>query len=298
MAAEVFPFADDQLPAGWSPTKRLTVPEAELLIGEEFKCLDQGFVRLVDYSGGDARVVQSARVSYGAGTKTVREDQGLINYLIENHHTSPLEQVNLLFHIKLPLFVFAQLVRTRTAKLNAMSARYSVMADEFYFPAPVELRAQSNRNKQVGEGEVDGAVAEQFLSALKNTCRLDYDNYQEFLEKGVARELGRMVLPQNLYTQIYWQIDLNNLFKTLKLRLDWHAQYEFRVYAYQFARLAKAVAPMCYQAFEEFILDGCSLSRTELAAVRRVMAGGANPLDEKQTRKLRLKLGIDTEDNP
>lgn len=274
-------------------TKRLTVPTAEAILGREYRCLDKGFVRLVDYSGGDARVVQSARVSYGAGTKTVREDQGLINYLIENAHTSPLEQVNLTFHIKLPLFVFAQMVRTRTARLNSMSARYSVMESEFYLPSNVEVRAQSQRNKQVGEGEISPYDAMAYVARLGDACEDAYKAYEDALNAGVAREMARMVLPQNLYTQVYWQIDLSNLFKTLKLRLDWHAQYEYRVYAGAMEAIVREVAPMCHEAFKEYMLEGCSLSRTEIDAVRRLIKDKASGLSDKAHAKLLTKLNME-----
>jgi thymidylate synthase (FAD) len=264
------------------------VPEAEALLDQELPVLDKGFVRLVDYMGGDARVVQSARVSYGSGTKTVREDAGLINYLMRNAHTSPFEQVSLVFHIKLPLFVFAQMVRHRTAKLNSMSARYSVMQDEFYLPEPGNVRGQSALNKQVGEGEVEGAEA--IAAVFADVCRRDYGLYEELLEKGVSREQARMVLPQNLYTQIYWKSDLHNLFHFLRLRLDWHAQQEIRVYGEAMAQCAKAVAPLCYEAFEEHMLHAQRFSRTELEALRALLQGGQHTLTERQTAEFDKKL--------
>lgn len=267
---------------------RIVVPEAEELLDKEIPVLDRGFVRLVDYMGGDQRVVQSARVSYGAGTKTVREDQGLINYLMRNLHTSPFEQVSLVFHIKLPLFVFAQMVRHRTAKLNSMSARYSVMQDEFYLPEPANVRGQSATNKQVGEGEVEGAEA--MAAVFAEVCRREYDTYEELLEKGVSREQARMVLPQNLYTQIYWKCDLHNLFHFLRLRLDWHAQQEIRVYGEAMAACAKAVAPLCYEAFEEHILHAQRFSRSEMEAIRALLRGESHALSERQTAEFEKKL--------
>lgn len=270
----------------------ITVPEAEALLDQEIPVLDKGFVRLVDYMGGDARVVQSARVSYGAGTKTVREDQGLINYLMKNAHTSPFEQVSLVFHIKLPLFVFAQMVRHRTAKLNSMSARYSVMQDEFYLPETHNVRGQSALNKQVGEGEVAGAEA--IVEVFKQVCATDYGVYERLIEQGVAREQARMVLPQSLYTQIYWKCDLHNLFHFLRLRLDWHAQMEIRVYAEAIAQAAKAVAPLSYQAFEEHVLHGGRFSRSEMEALRALLQGKTPELSEKARAEFEKKLWGET----
>jgi thymidylate synthase (FAD) len=266
----------------------IVVPEAEALLDVELPVLDKGFVRLVDYMGGDTRVVQSARVSYGEGTKTVREDKGLINYLMRNAHTSPFEQISLVFHLKLPLFVFAQMVRHRTAKLNSMSARYSVMQDEFYLPETSNVRGQSAANKQVGEGEVDGAAA--IVEIFSDVARRDYEVYESLLEKGVAREQARMVLPQNLYTQIYWKCDLHNLFHMLRLRMDWHAQQEIRVYAEAMAKCAQAVAPLCYEAFEEHVLYGARFSKGELEAIRKMLKGEAHGLPERAAAEFEKKL--------
>lgn len=247
----------------------IITPEAEALLGVEHKVLDQGFVRLVDYMGGDARVVQSARVAYGPGTKTVREDRGLINYLMSNAHTSPFEQVSLVFHIKLPLFVFAQLVRHRTAKLNSQSARFSVMEDEFYFPDPADelgWRKQGVQNKQVADGLIDAGLRGIIDKDMREHCGDAYEKYEHYLNSyDVGREQARMVLPQNLYTQIYWKCDLHNLFHFLRLRLDWHAQKEIRDYAEVIAQCARAVAPMCYDAFEEHVLYRATMSRTMAA---------------------------------
>jgi thymidylate synthase (FAD) len=268
---------------------RITVPEADAILDVEFGVLDKGFVRLVDYMGGDSRVVQSARVSYGKGTKTVNEDKGLINYLMRNAHTSPFEQVELVFHIKLPLFVFAQMVRHRTASLNSMSARYSVMVDEFYSPDIDNVRAQSTTNKQVGEGEVSDARS--IVATFDESATREYAVYEDLLAKGVSREQARMVLPQNLYTQIYWKCDLHNLFHFLRLRLDWHAQMEIRVFAEEMAKCAKLVAPMCYEAFEEHTLHGRRFSRSEVVAINAMLAGETHTLTTRQSHELLLKLG-------
>jgi thymidylate synthase (FAD) len=213
-------------------------------------CLDRGFVRLVDSMGNDVSIVQAARVSYDAGTKTPEQDAKLIDYLMRNKHTSPFEQVVLVFHVKLPLFVFAQLVRHRTARLNAQSARYTVMTDEFYFPTPDQVRGQGTGNKQVGDGLLTQTVATTASDAIIKTCERAYGTYQELLELGVCREQARMVLPQNLYTQCYWQMDLHNLLKFIELRDHPHAQMEIRVYAKAFLRFAKMIAPVSVMAWE------------------------------------------------
>ncbi|HZH98825.1 MAG TPA: FAD-dependent thymidylate synthase [Fimbriimonadaceae bacterium] len=251
---------------------RIIVPEAEALLDQEIKVLDKGFVRLVDYMGGDQRIVQSARVSYGAGTKTFRQDRGLIHYLMRNWHTSPFEQVQLTFHTKMPIFVARQWVRHRTARLNEISGRYSVMKDEFYLPEPGHVCSQSESNKQ-GRGDMlpeNEAIS--FIGRFEEEQVDAYATYQSYLEAGVARELARANLPLSLYTEWYWQIDLHNLFHFLHLRLDPHAQYEIRVYAEAMAQCAKAVSPIAYEAFEEHILGSVSFSRAECAALTSMLS--------------------------
>ena len=245
---------------------RLSVGAADALLGCEYRVLDKGFVRLVDYLGGDARIVQSARVSYQEGTKTVREDAALIDYLVRHKHTSPLEQVVLTFHVKMPIFVARQWLRHRTARLNEISGRYSVMRDEFYLPEATVVRRQSEVNKQGrSEEEVPAALQARTLELLKAGQADAYRGYQELLDEDVARELARINLPLALYTEMYWQIDLHNLFHFLRLRLDAHAQHEIRAYAEVMAELARAVAPLAYEAFEEHILHAQTFSRSELA---------------------------------
>ncbi len=268
----------------------IVVPEAEELLDKEIKVLDKGFVRLVDYMGGDARVVQSARVSYGAGTKTVREDKGLINYLLKNAHTSPFEQVVLTFHMKLPIFVARQVIRHRTARLNEISGRYSVMKDEFYVPEADRVQAQSKDNKQ-GSGEsLPADLAAEVIDTLKTEQAAVYANYEGFLEQDVARELARVNLPLSLYTEWYWQCDLHNLFHFLRLRLDWHAQFEVRAYAEAMAQCVQAVAPLCYEAFEEHVKHGERFSRGELAAIRALLKGDAHGLSERAAAEFERKL--------
>jgi thymidylate synthase (FAD) len=242
---------------------RIIVPEAEAIIDKEFPVLDHGFVRLVDYLGGDSRIVAAARVSYGSGTKSQKEDNTLIRYLMRNMHTSPFEQVILTFHAKLPIFVARQWVRHRTARINEFSGRYSVMPDEFYLPEVKEIRKQSRNNKQ---GRSDDAVPrelqEKVLDILKRGQAAAYASYEELLHEDIARELARINLTLGAYTQWYWQIDLNNLFHFLKLRMDKHAQYEIRQYAEVMAKMTKAVAPVAYEAFEEYVLYAANLPRS------------------------------------
>ncbi len=241
----------------------VTVPEAEAILDKEYPVLDHGFVRLVDYMGGDSRIVAAARVSYGAGTTTVRRDKILIDYLMSQMHTSPFEQVVMTFHAKMPIFVARQWIRHRTARVNEMSGRYSVMSDEFYLPEARQLRGQSKTDHQSrSEEEVPEKVQRRVLEILRRDQGSAYASYQEMLGDGIARELARINLPLSLYTQWYWQIDLHNLFHFLKLRLDPHAQYEIRQYAQEMAKMAAAVAPMACEAFEEHVLHSVRLSRT------------------------------------
>lgn len=270
---------------------RLVVPEAEALLDQEIRVLDKGFVRLVDYLGGDARIVQAARVSYGAGTKTVREDRGLIHYLMRNEHTSPFEQVILTFHCKMPIFVARQWVRHRTARLNEISGRYSVMQDEFYLPEPEQVRLQSQVNKQGrSEEPIPPDVAAEIIERLAKDQRALYERYEEILGQGVARELARINLPLSLYTEWYWQIDLHNLFHFLRLRMDEHAQYEIRKYAEALATCAKAVAPMAYEAFEEHILNSVRFSQSECKALAAMLDGKGYEMEERPRRVFEEKL--------
>jgi len=252
---------------------RAVVSEAEAILDQEFGVLDKGFVRLVDYLGGDERIVQSARVSYGKGTKTFREDRGLIRYLMRNRHTSPFEQVVLTFHAKMPVFVARQWVRHRTARLNEISGRYSVMSDEFYLPSLEQVSYQSTSNRQ-GRGEtLPEDEAQRAVEAMRLQQEQAYAGYENLLEAGLARELSRVNLPLSVYTEWYWQIDLNNLFHFLSLRLDEHAQYEIRKYAERIFEIARAVCPCACEAFEDFVLHAETFSRAELNALRQLATG-------------------------
>ena len=269
---------------------RTTVPEAEALLDQEIKVLDKGFVRLVDYMGGDQRIVQAARVSYGEGTKSVRQDRALIHYLIKHWHTSPFEQVQLTFHCKMPIFIARQWIRHRTARLNEISGRYSIMKDEFYVPEPSQISFQSSNNKQGRADSLPLEEAMKIIEQMENDQREAYSEYTGMIDKGVARELARTNLPVSLYTEWYWQIDLHNLFHFIRLRIDPHAQYEIRVYAEALAQCAKAVAPFAYEAFEEHILGSVSFSKAECAALARMLAGGEAGLDERPMKAFMEKV--------
>ena len=267
---------------------RITVENADLLLDKEIKVLNKGFVRLVDYMGGDARIVQSARVSYGAGTKSVREDAALIDYLLRNEHTSPFEQVVLTFHIKTPIFVARQWVRHRTARINEISGRYSVMADEFFIPEQQDVRPQSSTNKQGRlEEPLNQQVRDEFLESISSDQKRLFTQYQSYIADDVARELARINLPLSLYTEFYWQIDLHNLFHFLKLRLDGHAQKEIQDYGLALATCARAVAPLAYASFENHLLNGVRLSAKEVTELVR----------GQQSEQLRAKLEIAVKSN-
>ncbi|MCK9243976.1 MAG: FAD-dependent thymidylate synthase [Candidatus Marinimicrobia bacterium] len=255
------------------------VPEAEALLDKEIKVLDHGFVRLVDYMGGDSRIVQSARVSYGKGTKSVREDVALIDYLMRHQHTSPFEQVVLTFHCKMPIFVARQWIRHRAARVNEISGRYSVMEDEFYIPDEKAIQLQSQDNRQGrAPHEVPAKLRQKVLEILTQGQQAAYHDYQKMLADDIARELARINLPLSLYTQWYWQIDLHNLFHFLQLRLEEHAQWETRQYARVIADLARAVAPLAFKAFETHILKSVRFSGPEIQALALNLQGHEHAL--------------------
>ncbi|MEI6800027.1 MAG: FAD-dependent thymidylate synthase [Pseudomonadota bacterium] len=244
-----------------------------------YPVLDHGLVRVIDYMGDDGAIVQAARVSYGAGTKHVQNDEGLIRYLMRHWHSTPFEMCEIKLHIKLPVFVARQWIRHRTANVNEYSARYSILDREFYIPDPSQLAAQSSVNNQ-GRGEVlSGEEAVRVLDTLKRDATTAYDHYEDMLsqegQQGLARELARMNLPMNIYTQWYWKVDLHNLFHFLRLRADSHAQYEIRVYADEMCRLVKDWVPLAYAAFEDYRMGGVTFSAKALAVLKRRLAGEA-----------------------
>lgn len=267
------------------------VESAEEILDIEFKLHNKGFVRLVDYLGGDARIVQAARVSYGEGTKSVREDAGLIDYLLRNEHTSPFEQVVLTFHIKMPIFVARQWIRHRTARVNEISGRYSIMKDEFWLPEPEVLALQSKNNKQGrGTEPLEAEDADKIIGAMEENQAAAYLAYEKLLETGLARELARVNLPLSTYTEMYWQMDLHNLFRFLALRLDTHAQREIRDYAKVILDIARKVCPLACESFERHILNGVRLSKEEAASFKRVLDGKSMELEGRALERLIEKL--------
>jgi thymidylate synthase (FAD) len=274
-------------------TRRATVPAMEALLYQPIPVLDHGFIRVIDYMGDDAAVVQAARVSYGAGTKKVREDAGLINYLMRHRHTSPFEMCELKLHAKMPIFVAREWVRHRVANLNEISGRYSILDNEFYLPPPEQLGTQSRSNRQ-GRGEtITGPESVRVLEILREDAERSYSHYEEMLNEniagdtldparsGLARELARMNLSVNFYTQWYWKIDLHNLLHFLNLRTDARAQYEIRVYADAILEIVKQWVPLTYAAFMDYRMGAYELSAKGLAAVRRLLRG--EPVDREST---------------
>ena len=264
------------------PTLRAVSEGMEAHLYRAHPVLDHGFIRVVDYMGDDSAIVQAARVSYGAGTKHVQNDEGLIRYLMRHWHSTPFEMCEVKLHVKLPVFVARQWIRHRTANVNEYSARYSILDREFYIPAPENLAAQSVVNNQ-GRGEVlSGAESLRVLELLKSDANTAYDHYEAMLstaqpdgtpQQGLARELARMNLPANIYTQWYWKVDLHNLFHFLRLRADPHAQYEIRVYAEAIAACVRDWVPLAYAAFEDYRMGGATLSGKAIAVLRRRLKG-------------------------
>ena len=266
-------------------TKRVTAPELENILYEAIPALDHGFVRVVDYMGNDTSIVQSARVSYGKGTKQVSTDQGLIKYLMRHWHSTPFEMCEIKYHIKLPIFIARQWIRHRTANVNEYSARYSILDKEFYLPSQENLAAQSTSNRQ-GRGDIlKGEQAAEVLKLLKNDAERTYENYETMLnerfdgstidenKKGLARELARMNLTLNTYTQWYWKTDLLNLMNFLRLRADSHAQYEIRVYADIMLDTLKRWVPITYDAFLDYRVGSTEISSKGLKIVKNLIRG-------------------------
>jgi thymidylate synthase (FAD) len=289
-------------------TRRTTVPELEEILYDAIPVLDHGFVRTIDYMGDDGAIVQAARVSYGRGTKKVQEDAGLIRYLLRHRHTTPFEMCEIKLHVKLPIFVARQWIRHRSANVNEYSARYSILENEFYIPEPDKLAAQSSANRQ-GRGEVlTGDEAARVFQLLREDSARAYDHYAEMLNEteagevadpsraGLARELARMNLSLNFYTQWYWKIDLHNLLHFLSLRADPHAQYEIRVYADVILDIVRRWVPATYKAFMDYRMGGVALSASGLGVVRKLIAGEAveqvdSGLSKREWRELMDVLG-------
>ncbi len=267
-------------------TRRVTVQGIEDMLYTPINVLDHGFVRVIDYMGDDNAIVQAARVSYGRGTKKSLQDKGLINYLMRHRHTTPFEMCDIKFHIKLPIFIARQWIRHRTASVNEYSARYSILSNEFYVPEKVNLSAQSKINKQGrSDDELPDDVANKVLETLKNDATHCYNNYIEMMNEneegevidennvGITRELARMNLTLNHYTEWYWKINLHNLLHFIALRADPHAQYEIRVYAEAILKVVRAWVPFACEAFEEHVIKGTKISHKGMAVIRQMIDG-------------------------
>ncbi len=258
-------------------TLRATAPGMEQHLYTAHEVLDHGFVRVIDYMGDDSAICQAARVSYGKGTKAVSNDAGLIRYLMRHWHSTPFEMCEIKLHVKLPVFVARQWIRHRTANVNEYSARYSILDREFYIPSPEHLNAQSVINNQGRGALLEGEEAARVLDILKRDCNRAYDHYEEMIsdegQSGLARELARMNLPMNIYTQWYWKVDLHNLFHFLRLRADAHAQYEIRVYADSICKIVADWVPAAYGAFEDYRMGGAQFSGKGMEVLRRMLKG-------------------------
>ncbi len=275
----------EQLRANSNTTLRATVPSLEEILYKPLQALDHGFVRVIDYMGDDTAIVQSARVSYGKGTKKITNDKGLIKYLMRHWHSTPFEMCEIKLHVKLPIFIARQWIRHRTANVNEYSARYSILDKEFYIPSVENLASQSQVNKQGRAENLSPEEAEKVINILKNDAEQTYNNYEVMLNEnsdgetldegsmGIARELARMNLTLNTYTQWYWKIDLNNLLHFLKLRADAHAQYEIRVYADIILDIVKKWVPITYEAFEDYRVGGTELSAKEILILKKIIKG-------------------------
>jgi len=267
-------------------TLRITSSSLERILYKQFKVLDSGFIRVMDYMGDDTAIIQSARVSYGEGTKKVSNDKGLIRYLMKNWHTTPFEMCEIKLHIKLPIFIARQWIRHRTANVNEYSARYSILDKEFYIPKPQHMSSQSTTNKQGRGSNLSKKDTERFLKILKDDAERNYKHYEDMLNEnqsgeiknddktGLSRELARINLTLNTYTQWYWKIDLHNLLHFLYLRDDPHAQYEIQAYAEIILnKIVKKWVPYTYSAFKEFQLESYNLSKTAIEIIKKRLQG-------------------------
>jgi thymidylate synthase (FAD) len=269
-------------------TKRVIAPKLEKVLYKSFKALDHGFVRVIDYMGNDSSIVQAARVSYGKGTKQLNQDKNLINYLLSHRHSTPFEMNEIKFHVKLPIFVARQWIRHRTANVNEYSARYSILDNEFYIPNSKELKPQSKTNNQGRSGDLDENEKKMYMRVLRENSKDSFQKYNFLLNQndneakpdlerqGLTRELSRIVLPLNSYTQWYWKIDLHNFMHFLALRFDEHAQYEIRVYAEIMMNLMKKWVPLTYEAFLKNRLDSLVLSSEAIKFIKNKFHGKSN----------------------
>ena len=280
-----------------SQTSRVTAPELESILYKPIEVLDHGFIRVIDYMGDDTSIVQSARVSYGKGTKQISNDKGLIKYLMRHRHSTPFEMCEIKFHIKLPIFIARQWIRHRTANVNEYSARYSILDKEFYIPSPENLAAQSATNNQGRGDALTTEEASNVIDILRRDAEQTYSNYETLLNEnssgetiddnkaGIARELARMNLTLNTYTQWYWKIDLNNLLHFLALRADGHAQYEIRVYADAMLDIVRKRVPLTYAAFEDYRVGGTEVSAKEINLIKKLIKGEKVSFEEEGLSK-------------
>jgi thymidylate synthase (FAD) len=295
--------------------ERPAVEAIDAKLGVPLPVLDHGFVRVVDYMGDDAAVVQAARVSYGKGTKTPSDDRGLIRYLLKHRHTTPFEMCEIKLHVKLPIFVARQWIRHRTANVNEYSARYSILAREFYVPAPHAISPQSKTNRQGRNGDLPAKVRQAMAETIRIQGEIAYDFYEELFtgwpwfdqdgdlrgeredarphhgEHGMARELARMVLPVNAYTEWYWKIDLHNLMHFLALRTDPHAQAEIRAYADAIMSILQTWVPISAEAFDEYLLGAETFSRSEMAYLRHWIADVREAMETRNMNGLACQPG-------
>lgn len=262
-------------------TRRVMAPLLEEILEQPLPVLNKGFIRVVDYMGNDDSIVQAARVSYGKGTKTLNDDRALIRYLLRHKHTTPFEMCEIKFHIKAPIFVARQWVRHRTANVNEYSARYSILEEDYYVPQEQQVKAQSSSNKQGRGNKLSPQKAQEIIDTIEDITTKSFEVYQDFLEientegekVGLAKELARIVLPVNIYTQFYWKIDLHNLLHFLRLRSHEHAQYEIRVYAQAMLDIIKKWVPYTYEAFQDYINGSFELSKKEVELLRELIEG-------------------------
>jgi thymidylate synthase (FAD) len=290
-------------------TRRPTVSALEARLHLPVPLLDHGFIRVIDYMGDDSAIVQAARVSYGRGTKALNEDRGLIRYLMRHRHSTPFEMCEIKFHVKLPIFVARQWVRHRMANINEYSARYSIMDREFYIPAPEQLATQAASNRQGRGAVLEGGEAARVLDLLRDDSGRNYDHYVEMLNEdekgkvidesrqGLARELARMNLTLNTYTQWYWKTDLHNMLNFLSLRADSHAQYEIKVYAEAMLDILKDWTPIAHEAFCDFRLGSLTLSAQMLEVVKRIVSGEkvfqeTSGMSPREWRELSSAIGL------
>lgn len=267
-------------------THRSTSPNIELLLNQKISMLDHGFIRVIDYMGSDSSIVQAARVSYGEGTKTINEDRGLINYLMKYHHTSPFEMCEIKLHLKMPMFIARQWTRHRTASINEISARYSVLPEEFYVPKKQDIQGQSSTNKQCRGEKLDKEVTMQARKNMTLSAKHSFKEYHNQLNSGVAREIARSILPLSTYTEFYWKIDLHNLLRFLELRSHPHAQFEIREYANKILEMIiKNWVPLTYDAFINYRKNTTTLSSNQLLAIKRMLSNNVVTIENSGLNK-------------